>query len=183
MLAASLVLDCDNPPLAGLESRIYLFNLVDKDSITTVGGGDNTITAISLAATKLAYKWEGGTDFINGTWNLRTSRILNGFGHVIDIVSPEDDQAALTEIANLANGRICAVVLKRGNTENTARVYGIKHGLELTTADGDESNQDTAGLPSLQLTTPENYQEPLPPQHMLVTDYAGTVAALEALLV
>ena len=182
LLGSALALDCSNPPLGGLESFVYLFNLEDKVSAPIVGSGDNTVSTITLAATKLAYKWQGGTDFILGTYDLRTGRVLNGFGHTVQLTVPEDDQDALTEIKNLANGRVVAVVVKRGFAENTFRIYGLQHGLEVSEVAGDESNTDNAGLPLITLATPDGYKEPLPPQHMLDTDYATTLAILEGLL-
>lgn len=182
LLGSAQTLSCDTPPLAGLESYIYLFNLADKATVTTVGGGDDTISAITLAATKTGFKWEGGTDFITGTYELRASRVVNGFGHSIQITLPNDSQAALTEIKNMANGRIFAAVAKRGSAENTVRIYGINHGMEISEVSGDESNTDNEGLPLITIATPEGYKEPLPPQHMLSTDFATTIAALDALM-
>ena len=179
LLGSALTLDCSNPPLAGLESFVYLFNLVDKATVTQAS---DVISAITLAATKTGYKWEGGTDFILGTYSLVSGRVINGFQHQLQLTVPEDDQAALSEIKNLANGRVFAAVAKRGFAENTIRIYGINQGLEVSEVSGDESNTDNAGLPLITLTTPDGYKEPLPPQHMLSTDYATTIAALDALM-
>jgi len=182
LLGSALTLSCTAPPLAGLESFIYLFNLADKATAPIAGGGDDTVTTITLAALATGYKWEGGTDFIQGTYSLATGRVLNGFTHSVQLVVPTDTQAALTEVKNMANGRVFAAVVKRGYTEKTIRLYGLQHGLEISEVAGDESNTENEGLPSITLSTPEGYKEPLPPQHMLTTDYATTLAILDALM-
>jgi len=182
LIGSAQVLDCAAPPLAGLEPFVYLFNLSDKATAPIVGGGDDTVSTITLAATKTGYKWEGGTDFILGTYSLVTGRVLNGFAHQVQLTLPNDDQSALTEVKNMANGRIFAAVVKRGYTENTIRLYGLQHGLEISEVSGDESSTDNEGLPLITLSTPDGYKEPLPPQHMLSTDFATTLAILDALI-
>lgn len=179
LLGTAQTLSCTTPPLAGLESYIYLFNLAEKATVTSAA---DVISAITLAATKTGFKWEGGTDFIQGTYELRSSRVVNGFGHSIQITLPNDSQAALSEVKNMANGRIFAAVAKRGSAENTVRIYGINHGMEITEVSGDESNTENEGLPLITIATPDGYKEPLPPQHMLSTDFATTIAALDALM-
>lgn len=178
-IASSQVINCNNLPVAGNDVFLYLFNLSDKGVVTQTGG---VISAITLAGAAVAYKWEGANDFVLSTYSIVTSRILNGFAHRLEIVAPNDSQIALNELKNLANGRVVGITSKFGSVENTFRVHGLVHGLQAIEVTGDDSNADSEGLPTVALATPEGKKEPLPPQHLLDTDYATTLAALEALL-
>lgn len=181
-LGGSVSLNCDNLPVGRLKGTLYIGN---RDDATFTVGADNTITGVTMASGTNLYKWEGpeANSFLNGRYEQRTGNLINGFGHFIDAVLLEDDQDALTELSNMNNAKLVAILIKESyNADPTLRVYGNNHGLVMTEIAGDETGADNEGLPGFVLSTPEGVKEALAPQHLLITDYDATITALDALL-
>lgn len=178
LIASSQVIDCDDKPVAGLDNFLYLFNLSDKATTPETLG---TITAITTLAVNQMFKWEGGNNFVNGTYATVVGNVLNSFTHTLTITAPNDAQLGLNEIQNMANARVIGCVAKFGDLTPTVRMYGRVHGM-VGDVVGDESSEDNDGLPLVTLSTPPGKREPKLPQHVLSTDYPGTITMLDALL-
>ena len=178
---AGAAIDCDAPPVAGTNNFVYLMNKDDVSTITT--DADGTVTAIAMKSTKQAYKYETGNTAVNGLYALRQSGVLNGFGHTMTIIYPENDATAISNLSKLANANVMAIVNQRGDDGfGTFRLLGKTHGLIAENIEGDFSNGDRDGLPFVTLSTDERFNEKSPPVHVLNTDYATTLSDLEALL-
>ena len=178
-VGADLTLACGSLPVAGLDSYVYLIN---KSQISAFTEASDIISAITLTSGgSKAWKWTGGNDFINGTYEAIEGRLATQFRHTITLIMPEDSQAALSEINNAANARFVAIVAKNAaDGTYTFRVYGKSVGLKLTALTGDESNADTEGLPEVTFSTPENLKEPKTPQHFYDgSAYSSTSTLLE----
>ena len=177
----NLTLNCDNLPVASLRSTFYYAN---REDITFTIASD-VITGFTMAAGTFLYSWSGpeGKTFINGTYEQRQGTLINGLGHAVTTILPEDTQVALSELGALNNAKVVVFYLKETyEGDPTIRVAGVKHGLVVTEITGDETGADNEGLPGLVLSTPEGVREKLPPQHFLSTDFATTLGLITAAL-
>ena len=175
----NMTLDCDNLPVGSLRSTFYYAN---KEDITFTYLAD-VITGFTMAAGTFLYSWSGpeGKTFINGTYEQRQGTLINGLGHAVTTILPEDTQTALTELGALNNGKVVVFYLKETyEGDPTIRVAGVNHGLVVSEISGDETGADNEGLPGVVLSTPEGAKEKLPPQHFLSTDFATTLALIVA---
>lgn len=181
-ISADLAIDCNSLPVAGLKDFAYLINSSDISGFSVAG--DGSISGITLnSGGAQAFKYEVASNTLNSLYSQIQAGVINGFSHTLQMIYPQDDQAAIEELTKLSNGNVVAIVNKRGADGNgTFRVLGHTQGLVSTAIEGDDSNSDNSGLPSVTLATDDSFYEPKPPVHFLSTDYATSLAALEALL-
>ena len=175
LMTAAITLDCSNKPVGGLRERVWLIN---HSEITGTTAASGTYSAIAFASTKTAFKWEAVVGFIKGTYSVITGVISGGWQHQLTLVLPDDTQAGITQMQLMADGRTVGIVEKFQAGDNTFRLYGVTHGMEVPEVAGDEANTENSGLPLITLRTPEGSREPDAPAHFLDTDYDTTVTTL-----
>ena len=178
---AGAAINCLVPPIAGVNNVCYMMNKDDVASMTTET--DGSISAISMKTGKQAFKFETGNTSINGLYTLKKSGVLNGFTHTGTIIYPADDQAAVENLAKFANSNVIMIINRRGEDGfGTFLMLGKSQGLVADNIEGDYSSGERDGLPFVTMSTDEQFNEKKPPVHVLDTDYATTLTALEALL-
>jgi hypothetical protein len=180
-IAKAITSNCTTQPVGGLEVVAYLFNRADM-TITYDGTDLNKVTGIAAVGAALVYKYTGVKKNLNaGHDRVITDDLSDTFKHNLSLKGFEFDVDSVANLDGLND--ICAVVeYKQKSTSGDAVFigYGLKSGLYVT-ADSRRANENNA-VRSIELTTRDQEGEPYSQFNVLITDYAGTKAALEALL-
>lgn len=184
IIAADILHDCDNVPVAGIEQRLVLINTADlpASGITfDVATPSTLITAIALTAAKTGYEVQGIKQIMNYTNSLEyTEDSENGIIHAINGIRIYDPSAeGRDEVNKFIRGAKVFAVLEtkwKGLLNATAfKFFGLKFGLELKELI-DNSNEND-GTIVMSLGTPSGFKEPFLPHIYLDTDYATSLTA------
>lgn len=181
IISAGLAADCDNLPVPGVETDVYLFNTseIDKSTSTVVAG---VITSLATLSAATGFKFSLTEDALFPNAALNNTGIINTFTHSLRFIPPVFSQVAFTQIEGMMNGSITAFFEKLQPGENEFYAAGWIAGMTGNALDLDPTNADRNGLPEITLQTADNKRESKLFQQMLVTDLAGTRSALDALI-
>lgn len=170
-------------PKTGSNDRVYIITETGWQSTsTTVSAGQ--VTAIT--GTNVAEKWEGANSSVNFTVeNVKVSQ-HDGWTHRLNLRVYDKTAANIAQIVALCqSGHVRVVVETNGGSQNGGLFWllGYRTGLSIVPGtQWDQSSTDEAGF-LLELSTPEDESaEPYYPYQVIVTDHAGTVTALDALI-
>lgn len=179
----NIVSNCTTAKTAGLEATAYIFNRGDASfTFSNTQNKENTITAITMATGKKAYKVQAFKKGINA-------------GHSVVLADTRPDMyqqwvtfeafEVLAEDTNnitALNDVVIVVEIKHKTTtgEGVFIAYGVKGGL-WKAEDTLDWNAD-AGSRKVKLQSLGGNEEPYPYWIVFSTDYATTKAMLEGLL-
>lgn len=180
-IAKAITSNCTTQPVGGLEVIAYLFNR-DEMTITYDGTLPNKVTNIAAVGSAVMYKLTGTKKNINAGHDRTISEdIADTFKHYLSL---KEFSFASDDVSNFDGlGDMCGVVeYKQKSTDGDGVFvgYGFKSGLYVS-SDTRRAN-DANSVRSLELTSRDQEDEPYSQYNVLITDYATTKAALEALL-
>jgi hypothetical protein len=173
--------DCNNPLQGGTRPRVILINKDDIASVT-YGSTPGLITAITLKSGKVAHGFEGFKN--SNTPSFEKASAASGqalYKHIINYFVYENTQVQKNNLEKLANGKVVGIIQNSKQDENSFEVFGLNNGLEM--ADGVLNNkQENNGAYNIILNSGDNQLESKMPQTFFTTDFATTLAAIEAML-
>jgi hypothetical protein len=170
--------NCATPLQGGTKPKLILFNYEDIDTITEASG---VITAITLAATKTGFLFEG---FKNS--NVPSSEKISSpsgqamFKHQVQFFIYENTQAAKQNIEKLANGKFMAIIENNPADLNRFELLGKGCGLEMIDGALNNKNENN-GAYTITLATGEGQGEAKLPQTIYLTSVAATKTLVEGL--
>jgi len=182
LISADILNDCANKPQAGAEQVAYVFNRADITATLDVAN-TNLATDLVVAVTKQGYKLTGfrknlnaGSDVVvSETSPKKWNQFFSFFGWNVEA----------DEVNNLDNIDDLVIVYeskaKGASSEGAFHMLGYNTGLYVS-ADTKRVN-DNDGARSLELTNLAGEESPVSEHIVLDTDYATTLALLEALMV
>lgn len=179
-IAKAISSNCINPLFTGKAQRGFIINKADLASYTA---SDNIISAITLATGAHAYAVEidSKAPFQGTVTALEAGDIRNAFTNTVVFHVPNDGANFRKDIVdNLANGKFVVIVENEwqgSSGDNAFSVYGVQKGL--VAGDGDFTEDADNGGWTFTLT---EQGVPKSGWYFWSSDYATTVAALEALL-
>lgn len=183
-ITADILLDCDNPPVAGLEVNVLIVNKKDIDtSATTFDGANRTLmTNFQLLSGDKGFKIQGIKQSNTKNYSLVVKENLHDkWLHQFNGVIFKPDAANKLQLSNLSkDGRYVVVVeqlWKGANNESAFEVLGYNVGLKLTESVNNSVENDN-GI-TLVLASESNYEETEVPYTLLETDYATTKTAFD----
>ena len=185
LLTANLGINCDEPMVSGVNDRIWIMNKSEVDSFT-YGASKETISAIVLASGKTAFTVNGKNDSVDPKTELAKARFSTNQNHEVIFRVFDNSVAIKTQINKMQNGKFVIVV--ENNHVNSAadsafEVYGEIAGLELVESNRMPTDVESEASWLMTFRSPERSKEPRVPATFLDTDYATSLAALDALLV
>jgi len=186
-ISDEVLLDCSNPIVGGANDRIYLINKSDIASVTydpSTPSNPYLVTGITLNGGKYAYAYEGQNQSVDLRAALVRQRYAVVYDHEVIFKVFDNTAEVKKQVEALGRGVLVAIVQKNfkgSNTESEFEIYGLNSGLVATVAESNASDTDTQGAWNITLISSEFSKEPGPPKTFWDTDYATTLAALEAL--
>jgi hypothetical protein len=185
-ISAGADYDCDSPIVPGVNQRLILGNLDDVLSVTY----DTTVTTliknITLKSGKQAYSFEGIRQSLSPSYEMVPGATSIGYMHMVNFLAFQIDQSSKDNYEKMGLGKLFAVIENKnaqGNGNSLFEVYGLNVGMEANAITRNPSDVETSGAFSISLQTSENEgKEPKMPQSWFDTDYATTLAKVEALL-
>lgn len=188
MAAGDLVQSFVMDPAAGVmqggvggDSRLVLILKTDLASYTT--NGIDQITALTLAANKSGYSFDGIRQSLKPKFERKASASGQSvFMHRIEFSYFAYDQLAKNNVSRMSQGRYVGIIENAKQDGNTIEVLGIDVGLEVT--EMTRANQENGGAIKIVLTSPEEEFESKPPRTFDAGTgvYATNRAAIDALL-
>lgn len=182
--------DCDNKATGGIEqTRIVLYNrsdidyggsTVNRDAAT----GVHNISEIGLVTGAKGYAFEGNVkkSILSAGYSMQTGDYLDTFSHVVNVAIYDQCQENLVKLNQFVDGAEVVAVIEqkdKGQDNDCAfHVYGWHKGLKATefTYNSNENN----GIVLLPLSSVEGSYEPYAPYQYLNSNYANTLAVIDA---
>lgn len=181
------VYDCENPIAPGVNQRLILGNLDDIDVITYNVTNTYIIESITMKQAAPTFAFEGVRRSLNPQYSLTPQTVSIGYTHLIDFSVFDISAAQKENLEAMAIKPQFAIIQNlndAGNADNFFEVYGVTRGLDVLTNVRIPSDGDTAGAFVIQLSTPEEGgKENKMPATWFITDFATTLAAVDATLV
>lgn len=175
--------DCANPIVPGVNTRLVLIN---KDEIASITYSGSYITAMTLAALKTGFAFEGYRGSLNPSYTLVPGAFSLAYDHEVKFQVFDISQEQKDNLQKMALGRMVAIIENMnnaGNDNNFFEVYGLDVGLEITELSRIARDLDSQGSFSVLLKTPDDEgKEPSMPRTWFITDYATTKALVDGLL-
>ena len=186
VITSGATFSCDTPLQAGVNPRIILINKDDIASVTREVASPYQITAITLSGVTTGFSFEGYRQSVDAQVEFVASSFSVGYDHILNFQVFDISAAQKLNLEKMALGKLVAVVENAnatGNGDSVFEVYGLGAGLEVVSLTRIAKDLETAGSFSVGLKTSDNEgKEAKMPESWWVTDYATTLALVEALL-
>lgn len=180
-IAKNITSDCTTQPVGGLEVEAYL-GYRPYISPTYDGTSANKVTALTVTALQKLYKLKGVSKNLNaGHDRVVSDDTADLYKHYFSFKGFEFDSPSVLSLDNLRDLVVFVNYKNKNSTGDGVIVaYGLGTGLYVT-SDTRRAN-DAHGIRSIELSTRDNEEEKYSQYNVVITDYAGTIARLEALL-
>lgn len=177
----SIVSTCENSPVGGLEVKSWLINRKDIDAVTLDGTNTNTIEAMTLKQGKRAWLLTGVKKLLNAGHDVVVNDARDDrYTHYFSFEQFEVDGAALLNVDQINDMVVICENKNKGVSGDGAFIcLGLMNGL-YKTSDTRRSN-DTEGTRKLELASMAGQEEKYSSYVFFITNYATTLAAIEAL--
>lgn len=173
--------DCDKPLIGGTRERVGAINKNDIASITYSATTPNLVTAITLKSGKVMHLFNGFKNSVLPSLEKLTAPSGQAlWKHICNFFIYENTQEQKNNIAKMGNGKFVTIYQNADENNDAFEIQGLGTGLRLQ--DGAVNNKnENQGAYNLILASDAGQEEGRPPSTFLSTDFAGTLAAYEAL--
>lgn len=189
LATASILRDCDTPLTGGTNTTVWLGNRSEVSSYDQDSYNKLIVTGLTLAADKTLFKLEGdsGTNgsSVGAMYKMVKLAYGRAFEHEVSVLAFSIDPDTKLELDKWVKGDLFMIVENkfRGESGNSAfEIYGLDAGLQMEEFERNPNDKDTLGAFKFRLKTDENSREGNMPYTFWDTDYATTLAAINALL-
>lgn len=181
VLAANILNDCANKPVAGTEQVVYLFNRSELTA-TIDGSNANLVTNLAVASTKKGYKLTGFRKNMNAGADIIVSETSpKKWNQFFSFFNWDVTAASVKNIDDLDDVVVVYESKNKGASNAGAfHMLGYPGGL-FVSADTKRVN-DNDGNRSIELTNLAGSESLVSEHIVLKTDYATTLSMLEALM-
>jgi hypothetical protein len=182
-LIQSFIVDSTNVLQGGVGSDSRLVLIQRSDLAGYTAGGIDQITALTLAANKSGFVYEGIRQSLKPKWErVAAESGQSVFAHEVEYMYFDYGQVAKNNALRKANGRYVAVVENAKQDGNTIEVYGLDVGMEV--AEMSRAHQELGGAIKIKLRSAEKEYEAKPPRTFDAGTgvYATNRLAIDALL-
>lgn len=175
------VLDCQVPFQGGVGQQSRLVLVLKEDVLSMTTTGLDVISAITLAANKAMFRYDGFKQSLKPKYSRVTSPSGQSmYIHQADFFIYDYSQAMKTNLQRMNNGRYIAIFENAKQDANTFEILGKTVGMELFVSE--RAPGENGGAFKLQLKTPDNEFEGAFPQTLFATDYPTTLALINGYL-
>jgi hypothetical protein len=186
-LTAGIAYDCANPPTGGVNDRLILVNFSDIDGNVTFDNANPIIvTNITLPGSTVGYVFEGVNNSNEPRSAMVKGRYVNGYDHEVRFKCFDNSPAAKLQLGKLDGALVVAIIQnnRKGASGNSAfEVYGLQTGLRLQELERILADAETQGAYNLLIRNDEVSRPSTLPHTLWATDFATTLAIVEAVLV
>ncbi len=184
-IASNILIDCNNPLIAGTNDELIIMNKVDIASVTRNGVNPQIIEGITMVSGATAFQYEGKNNSVEPSYELRKLRYAEVYGHNVNFKVFTNSAAIKKELEALAKGDTVAII--KNNHEGIGgasayEIYGIDSGLNVTEMVRNPTESETQGAHNVLLATPEESSEAHMPSTLFLTNLATTKAIVDGLL-
>jgi len=167
---------------------LILLNFADVEAGTITYDGANPIIVenIVLAGAAVGYVFEGVNNSNEPRSAMVKGRYVNGYDHEVRFKCFDNSPAVKLQLGKLDGAQVVAIVQnnRKGATGNSAfEIYGLQTGLRLQELERILADAETQGAYNLLIRNDEISRPSSLPHTLWDTDFATTLAIVEALLV
>lgn len=176
LIGACIAADCTNAPFTGMESKAFIANKSEIESVTYDQTNHNLITAITMKeissgvdAVLYSVTQLGKTPFTGTQTELVEGNTSNKFTETFAFTCPDNSPTAANLLDNIANGKFVVFAQNQYSGSDNAgswQVYGLKKGLVCTAMTRDPYSEDTDGQWAVTLTSENVPNSAIFIQHM-----------------
>lgn len=182
-LLSSFVIDPANTIQGGVgyDSRVVF--ILKNDLASYSQAGINPVTALTLAANKAAFSFDGIKQSLKPRFEkVEAESGQSVFRHVLEFMYFDYSQLAKENQKRLANGRYVGIAVNAKQDANAIEIYGLDVGLQCQ--EMVRAPQENGGATRVVMASPEKEYEAKPPQTLDggTGVYATNIAIVEALL-
>lgn len=188
-ISQNFVRDCDNKPVGGVKSRLYIINQDDVATVTYDVTNPLVVTAMTLKSTKQAWTWDVYKRGHKPKATQKDTDYSVNYQHELVTYIPDWDNSTKAQVEQLANGYYVVIVENLQNTGDARfEIYGLSAGIRSQ----DGAVRDLAaneGVFTLTLGNDADQFEPHLPASFAVSSgspaaysYTATLAAVVALV-
>jgi hypothetical protein len=187
---AGFRLGINEPITSGIEDVVYIFNQ-DDFVLTYDAANPFVVTGIAPIGSAKVFKFEGTNNSFNTVSKLAKTQVGPRYTEEIDFNIAGLSVAVKAQLMAMGYGRVRAIAINNYKDSDSAiELFGAVNGLIVTEAERNSADETLEGGYKIKLTNPDKLKEPFPPRAVSIAPsdggtatYAGTVAALEALVV
>ena len=186
-LVMGAAIDCADPLTPGIRKRLIGFNLEDIENVEYDLVNTNVVTDITLKTGTQGWVFEGIKQSIIPSMELVNTPTASTWRHsiiqsIFDVSS--EQKLNIQGMATKATVWIVENANDSSNADSIFEVYGLQRGLEALTITRSPVDTESGAAFVLELATPdEGGNEPVPVESWFETDYATTLALVDALLI
>ncbi len=186
-ITAGIAYDCANPPAGGANDRLILLNFSDVEAATITYDGTNPIIVenIVLAGAAVGYVFEGLNNSNEPRSAMVKGRYVNGYDHEVRFKCFDNSPTAKLQLGKLDGAQLVAIVQnnRKGASGNSAfEIYGLQTGLRLQELERILADAETQGAYNLLIRNDEISRPSSLPHTLWDTDFATTLAIVNALI-
>jgi hypothetical protein len=183
-ISESIVYDCENRPLVGIEQRLVLINENDLDRAAITFGvfyPNALMTKIALKPGKTGYEITGIKQIMNFTNSLVSDEASeDGVKHSITGIKINDPSEKIRNEINkyIGGSKVYAVLARKWKGQDNKYAFlffGLHYGLSIT----ELKDESVGGAMQISLSTPGSMKEPYLPHIYRDTDYPTSLTAFE----
>ncbi|MCH2216642.1 MAG: hypothetical protein MK076_00945 [Flavobacteriales bacterium] len=183
-LTANFTLDCDDQPVGGVSSTLFIFNFSDFSSwdVTLDSTNKSQVTSIVAPTGQTGFKIEGEANTVRPTTEVIKEGGRTRYRHLINFEVGGLDAEAVNYVSSLNKGTyVCILVLNA----KQIYIYGNDSGVE-TVGQPIQDLYANSGVFTLQFASLEETPETKPP--LVYTgatspyDFATALAEIESLI-
>jgi hypothetical protein len=185
LINSQSLLDCDSPPIGGVQNFVMLYNYTEWRSMVEAGNvtrdADGTISDIVNSAGVQAYRFDipDETALILGSPDRLVDGGLDGYDHNVSMSIIDTKQAQKRVVKAMSFEKVVAVVYRKNGT---GEVYGDEQGLKSTTNTYNPNDPNVGSVIPVQLaTSPRTAAENLMPADVFKIDIPTTKTLVEGL--
>ncbi len=186
LLNAESLLTCDNPPIAGVQNFVMLYNYTEWRQMVDTGvnvtrDADGTINDIVNLAGIQAFRFDvpDETALVLGSPDRLVDGGIDGYDHTLNMSIINTKQTQKNLVKAMSFEKVVAVVYKKNGT---GEVYGDEQGLKSTTNTYNPNDPSVGGVIPVQLaTSTRTPAENKMPCDVFKTDIPTTKALIEDL--
>lgn len=186
IIAGSILVNCTTPPQAGTEDKMIVLNRKQIASLTKNGLNAQVIEDIILESGASGFVFEGLNNSIAPEYNMVPGRYFKMWNHQVDFLAFNVSPETKKRMEELKDADIVVIIYNKNqgaSGDSAFEIYGLYSGLKASLIERKINDQETQGCFHIVAKTDEERGlEPFQPQTFFDTDYATTLAIVEALV-
>ena len=176
--------NCTDPPIAGVNDRMWVINKSDIAAVTYNNANPLIVEGIALNSGCFAWVYQGQRNSNKPKSILKVTKYSKMYMHSVGFLIFDNSPTTKAQLELLDGGRF--VIITQNNAKGTGgnaalEIYGIESGLIVSKNERDPTNNDTQGAYDVMADSLEDSPESHVPRTLFLTDFPTSLAIITAI--